>query len=129
MSARDDARRRDVHALDADGMIACNPRDPEAAHRADVAKCFATSDRRRVTCAKCLAIVRSATSSVNPAGDLRHRTDVTTSSQRWRVMRQDDNGNVFVVAVVANEDAARSAAAEYEARGHKQMYWVEPVDE
>jgi hypothetical protein len=26
----------DLHALDADGMIVCNPRDREAAHRAQV---------------------------------------------------------------------------------------------
>jgi hypothetical protein len=40
-------------------------------------------------------------------------------------MRQDDNGNVFVVAELASEAAARAIARELEARAHKQMYWVE----
>ena len=41
-------------------------------------------------------------------------------------MRQDDNGNRFVVAEIASETAARAIARELEARAHKQMYWVEP---
>jgi hypothetical protein len=40
-------------------------------------------------------------------------------------MRQDDNGNRFVVAVKLTREAAESMAAMYEARGHKQLYWVE----
>ena len=51
---RQDERPRDVHALDANGMLVCNPRDREAAHRADVED-IATADRTRVTCKKCLA--------------------------------------------------------------------------
>ncbi|MFG2911823.1 SPOR domain-containing protein [Kitasatospora sp. NPDC048298] len=42
-----------------------------------------------------------------------------------RVMRQDDNGNRFVVAKDLDPAEARRLAAEFEARGHKQMYWVE----
>jgi hypothetical protein len=47
-----DPRKRDVHALDDDGHVLCNPRDPEAAHRADVGD-LATGTGRDVTCAKC----------------------------------------------------------------------------
>ncbi|MFE4519805.1 SPOR domain-containing protein [Kitasatospora sp. NPDC056783] len=43
----------------------------------------------------------------------------------YRVMRQDDNGNRFLVARDLDRAAARRLAAEFEARGHKQMYWVE----
>lgn len=43
-----------------------------------------------------------------------------------RVMRQDDNGNRFVVAKGLDRAEARRLAAELEARGHKQLYWVEP---
>ena len=43
----------------------------------------------------------------------------------WRVLRQDDNGNVFVVSASLPEDAARRLAAELEARAHKQIYFVE----
>lgn len=47
-------------------------------------------------------------------------------AQRWRIMRQDDNGNVFVVADSLPEQEARSRAAQYEKKGHKQTYWAEP---
>lgn len=43
----------------------------------------------------------------------------------WRVMRQDDNGNVAIAHRVTTECEARGLAAEYEARGHKQLYWIE----
>jgi len=33
---RDDRTRRDKHALDEHGMVLCNPRDREAAHRAEM---------------------------------------------------------------------------------------------
>lgn len=48
--------RRDLHLLDADGMVACNPRDREAAHRAEV-EGIATADATAVTCKKCRALV------------------------------------------------------------------------
>lgn len=57
---RSDARRRDVHAVDNDGMVACNPRDREAAHRAEMAGILTSSDQGRVTCLKCLAALRAA---------------------------------------------------------------------
>lgn len=40
-------------------------------------------------------------------------------------MRQDDNGNRYLVAAGLSRAAAETLAAEYEARGHKQLYWVE----
>ncbi|GAA2131144.1 hypothetical protein GCM10009760_04480 [Kitasatospora kazusensis] len=43
----------------------------------------------------------------------------------YRVMRQDDNGNRFLVAKGLTRPAAEELAAEFEARGHKQLYWVE----
>ena len=42
-------------------------------------------------------------------------------------MRQDDNGNRFVVAGALTEAEARLLTASYAARGHKQLYWVEPM--
>lgn len=51
-------RRRDVHAVNDDGMIACNARDLEAAHRAEVGDIVTASRREDVTCAKCLAAMR-----------------------------------------------------------------------
>lgn len=55
MKSRDQRqyRKRDRHFLDPDGMVACNPRDREASHRAEV-EGIATEDPDEVTCRKCL---------------------------------------------------------------------------
>jgi len=42
-------------------------------------------------------------------------------------MRQDDPGNRFVVAEDLSHEAAERLAAEFQARGHKQVYWAEPM--
>jgi hypothetical protein len=47
--------------------------------------------------------------------------------RQWCVMRQDDNGARFVVASALTEPEARLLSASYAARGHKQLYWVEPM--
>ncbi|MCB9764232.1 MAG: SPOR domain-containing protein [Alphaproteobacteria bacterium] len=44
-----------------------------------------------------------------------------------KVMRQDDNGQVFEVARCASEEEAEAMVARFTARGHKQFYWAEPV--
>jgi hypothetical protein len=54
--SKDTRPRRDRHALDANGMVLCNPRDKEAAHRAEMDG-IATDDRAAVTCRKCLALL------------------------------------------------------------------------
>jgi hypothetical protein len=41
------------------------------------------------------------------------------------VCRQDDNGNRFEVRSCATEGEAFEVARALEARGHKQLYWVE----
>ncbi|MFD8483141.1 hypothetical protein [Kitasatospora sp. NPDC059673] len=46
-----------------------------------------------------------------------------------RVMRQDDNGNRFLLARGLTRPAAEALAAEFEARGHKQLYWVEAEED
>ena len=53
---RDTRLKRDLHALDEDGMLVCNPRDKEAAHRAEV-EGIATEKTDAVTCKKCLALL------------------------------------------------------------------------
>ncbi len=45
--------KRDLHGLDENGMVICNPRDREAAHRAEV-EGIATDKVDEVTCRKCL---------------------------------------------------------------------------
>ena len=49
--------RRDLHFLTEEGMVACNPRDREAAHRAEV-EGIATEDIDAVTCKNCWAAIR-----------------------------------------------------------------------
>jgi len=49
---------RDGHILNEDGMLACNPRDREAAHRAAMGD-IAIGERADVTCQKCLIWIRS----------------------------------------------------------------------
>ena len=53
---KDRRQKRDLHALDAEGMVLCNPRDKEAAHRAQM-EGIATEDRNAVTCRKCLSLL------------------------------------------------------------------------
>ena len=54
--SRDQRQKRDLHALNDDGMVLCNPRDKEAAHRAEM-QGIATDDRAAVTCRKCLSLL------------------------------------------------------------------------
>jgi hypothetical protein len=53
---RDKRKRRDLHALNDDGMVLCNPRDREAAHRAAM-EGIATEDHTAVTCRKCVVLL------------------------------------------------------------------------
>jgi len=58
--SQDRREKRDVHALTEDGMVLCNPRDREAAHRAQMEPGMATEDRDAVTCKKCLMLLQRA---------------------------------------------------------------------
>ena len=55
--------------------------------------------------------------------DRSNEYDVDVTSH-WSVWRIDDNGNVFLVREQLTEADARKLATDFEARGHKQMYWV-----
>ena len=54
--SREKRQKRNLHALDDEGMVLCNPRDKEAVHRAQM-EGIATEDRKAVTCRKCLALL------------------------------------------------------------------------
>jgi hypothetical protein len=56
MKNTDRRTQRDRHALDENGMVLCNPRDREAAHRAEV-EGIATADGDAVTCRKCRELI------------------------------------------------------------------------
>jgi hypothetical protein len=46
-------------------------------------------------------------------------------SDQWVVWRQGDDGNPFEVARLASRSAAVDLVATLEARGHRQVYWIE----
>ena len=43
----------------------------------------------------------------------------------FSVWRLDDNNNAFLVRDGLTEEEAQALVREYEARGHRQAYWVE----
>lgn len=53
---KDKRTKRDRHALTEEGMVLCNPRDKEAAHRAAM-EGIATDGRSAATCRKCLDLL------------------------------------------------------------------------
>jgi SAM-dependent methyltransferase len=50
---KDRRGKSDIHILNSDGMVACNPRDREAAHRAAIGD-ISIGGAREITCRKCL---------------------------------------------------------------------------
>ena len=55
------------------------------------------------------------------------RAVADASDALWRVVRQDDNANAFVMRDGLARDAALAMVREFEARGHRQVYWIEPM--
>lgn len=51
-------------------------------------------------------------------------SDAADGDGACSVWRLDDNGNEFLVRDGLTEDEALSLVREFEARGHKQAYWV-----
>lgn len=43
----------------------------------------------------------------------------------WTIMRQDDNGNRFVVGTCTSRCEAEATASRMTALGHRQLYWVD----
>jgi hypothetical protein len=64
---KDKRQKRDTHGLNDDGMVLCNPRDKEAAHRAEM-EGIATDDRALVTCPKCLSLLYARDKAQKEAG-------------------------------------------------------------
>ena len=52
------------------------------------------------------------------------RSEEDITQEDWTVWRQDDNANVFMMQSGLTHAQAQSLVAEYEARGHKQHYWM-----
>jgi hypothetical protein len=62
-----------------------------------------------------------------PTGDAsRWEPDSMVDAPRdWLVMRQDDSGNRYPLGAFSSACEAGDTARVFEARGHKQIYWVE----
>lgn len=45
-------------------------------------------------------------------------------TQKWRLMRLDDNGNHFEMGRYGDRASAEKACEKFEKRGHKQTYYV-----
>lgn len=55
--SREKNQKQDLHFLNDDGMVACNPRDREASHRA-ISEGIATANPKAVTCKNCWVVIR-----------------------------------------------------------------------
>jgi hypothetical protein len=53
---RSDKENRKVHLLTDDGMVLCNARDKEAAHRAAMNDIATTENPKAATCDRCVAL-------------------------------------------------------------------------
>jgi hypothetical protein len=51
--------------------------------------------------------------------------DVNIDKNNWSIWRQDDNGNVSLVKAGLKRTEALLLIAEYESKGHKQIYWAQ----
>lgn len=74
-----------MHFLNEDGMVACNPRDREAAHRAEM-EGIATENLKAVTCKKCRAVIRETG---------RRKRSVAGSMQGRGHMNRQDRSRLF----------------------------------
>ncbi|MEZ6188115.1 MAG: hypothetical protein R3F62_24290 [Planctomycetota bacterium] len=43
----------------------------------------------------------------------------------WRLLRAGEDGNPFLIRTFASREAAQSELEAFQARGHKQHYWLE----
>lgn len=66
--SRDTREKRELHALTEEGMVLCNPRDKEAAHRSQM-EGIATEDAGAVTCRKCLELLYKLAKEKREGGD------------------------------------------------------------
>ena len=48
---------------------------------------------------------------------------------KFKAMRLDDNGNIFEMKVFEDLEEAKAYVKMFEARAHKQTYWVEAYAE
>ena len=51
--------------------------------------------------------------------------DEPAPEPRWELWRQDDNGNRALIQRFARRAEAEDRLRDFEARGHKQTYWIE----
>lgn len=67
-----------------------------------------------------------ASESERPAANRRPSQGGFDQAERFTLWRQDDNGNEVAIATGLSRSEAEERARVFEARGHKQLYWVAP---
>lgn len=65
--------------------------------------------------------------STHPNAEINKHHPRLPKSPRWALMRQDDNNNIFHIQDFDYHIDALIAQMDYENRGHKQLYFVEPI--
>ena len=65
--------------------------------------------------------------SDRPKGEASVRAEPDPSRGTWRLCRQDDNGNIFVIETFRDRTIAQRRRDAFEAMGHKQTYWIELI--
>ena len=63
---------------------------------------------------------------IDPDGRKVELSVAADAEVRWAVWRQDDLGNRFSISGGHTRAEAERLCLEFEARGHKQIYWVSP---
>jgi len=53
-----------------------------------------------------------------------HNDQKPKQGNNWSVWRQGDDGNQFLIEDGLSEETAKQMVADFEARGHKQLYWT-----
>ena len=51
-----------------------------------------------------------------------------STAEDWTVWREDDDGNRFIVKAALAYDEAVALVSTLEARGHKQVYWLQEME-
>jgi hypothetical protein len=101
------------------GWWAAVPRDTIEQH-------FEQPSDTAVTWCPVNAVAWKPHSSIDEKDVLAKKT--TAQPMAWAVWRQDDHGNRFEVSRGHSHVEALRLVAEFEAKGHKQYYWVNPEE-
>lgn len=97
-------------------LAQAHPHGPDAAQRVSISVAGTSPDTR-------LDLIEILTAMALSEADLPWVSPVLGPA-RWLLYRLDDNGNEFLIERYQQPEAAERIRAQYEAKGHKQLYFV-----